>query len=193
MQRAIWIVTFFVIIAVSYYWLFVDQERLNKMELLTKSDETITDNINTVSELERRLELRYIGHGKHLQDIQDEFKAHYEAYIEKMDSIDLVFEEIKFTMQQMEDKLVKKIDRTNDAVENLSDNFESFKRKTNRTSREIQLDISTIKDDINTIMERLPEEKKKKINSYNLKDIQNEKKYYKLNKNSIFHFYYNLS
>ncbi|MAP67476.1 MAG: hypothetical protein CMF80_07250 [Candidatus Marinimicrobia bacterium] len=162
MQRAIWIVTFFVILAVSYYWLFVDQERLNKMELLTKSDETITDNINTVSELERRLELRYIGHGKHLQDIQDEFRAHYKSYIEKMDSIDLVFEEIKFTMQQMEDNLVKKIDRTNDAVENLSDNFESFKRKTNRTTREIQLDISTIKDDINKIMERLPEEKKKK-------------------------------
>ena len=65
-------------------------------------------------------------------------------------------------MQQMEDNLVKKIDRTNDAVENLSDNFESFKRKTNRTTREIQLDISTIKDDINKIMERLPEEKKKK-------------------------------
>ena len=80
------------------------------MELLTKSDETITDNINTVSELERRLELRYIGHGKHLQDIQDEFRAHYQSYIEKMDSIDLVFEEIKFTMQQMEDNLVKKID-----------------------------------------------------------------------------------
>ena len=129
MQRAIWIVTFFVILAVSYYWLFVDQERLNKMELLTKSDETITDNINTVSELERRLELRYIGHGKHLQDIQDEFRAHYKSYIEKMDSIDLVFEEIKFTMQQMEDNLVKKIDRTNDAVENLSDNFESFKSR----------------------------------------------------------------
>ena len=162
MQRAIWIVTFFVILAVSYYWLFVDQERLNKMELLTKSDETITDNINTISELERRLELRYIGHGKHLQDIQDEFRAHYKSYIEKMDSIDLVFEEIKFTMQQMEDNLVKKIDRTNDAIENLSDNFESFKRKTNRTTREIQLDISTIKDDINKIMERLPEEKKKK-------------------------------
>ena len=162
MQRAIWIVTFFVILAVSYYWLFVDQERLNRMELLTKSDETITDNINTVSELERRLELRYIGHGKHLQDIQDEFRDHYKSYIEKMDSIDLVFEEIKFTMQQMEDNLVKKIDRTNDAVENLSDNFESFKRKTNRTTREIQLDISTIKDDINKIMERLPEEKKKK-------------------------------
>ena len=162
MQRAIWIVTFFVILAVSYYWLFVDQERLNKMELLTKSDETITDNINTVSELERRLELRYIGHGKHLQNIQDEFRAHYKSYIEKMDSIDLVFEEIKFTMQQIEDNLVKKIDRTNDAVENLSDNFESFKRKTNRTTREIQLDISTIKDDINKIMERLPEEKKKK-------------------------------
>ena len=49
-----------------------------------------------------------------------------------------------------------------EAVDNLSDTYESFKRKTNRTTREIQLDISTIKDDINTIYERLPEEKKKK-------------------------------
>ena len=48
------------------------------------------------------------------------------------------------------------------ALISISDNFESFKRKTNRTTREIQLDISTIKDDINTIYERLPEEKKKK-------------------------------
>ena len=162
MQRAIWFVTFFIILAVGYYWLFVDQERQNTMSILTESDETITDNINTVSELERRLELRYVGHGKHLQGIQDEFRAHYKVYAEKMDSIDMVIEEIKFTMQQMEDKLIKKIDRTNDAVDNLSDTYESFKRKTNRTTREIQLDISTIKDDINVIYERLPEEKKKK-------------------------------
>ena len=161
MQRAIWFVTFFIILAVGYYWVFVDQERQDTMTVLTESDELISDNINTVSELERRLELKYIGHGKHLQGIQDEFRAHYEIYIEKMDSIDMVIEEIKFTMQQMEDKLIKKIDRTNDAIENLSDTFESFKRKTNRTTREIQLDISTIKDDINTIYERLPEEKKK--------------------------------
>ena len=132
------------------------------MEILAESDISISDNINTVSELERRLELRYIGHGKHLKTIQDEFKDHYEIYSEKMDSIDMVIEEIKFSIQQMEDKLIKKIDRTNDSVENLSDTFESFKRKTNRTTREIQLDVSTIKDDINVIMERLPEEKKKK-------------------------------
>ena len=162
MQRAIWFVTFFIILAVGYYWVFVDQKRLDTMSVLSESDEVITDNINTVTELERRLELRYLGHGKHLQNIQDEFRAHYKVYTEKMDSIDMVFEEIKFTMQQMEDKLIKKIDRTNDAVDNLSDNFESFKRKTNRTTREIQLDISTIIDDINTIYERLPTEEKKK-------------------------------
>jgi len=162
MQRAIWFVTFFIILAVGYYWFFVDQERQTAMAVLAESDETITDNINTVSELERRLELRYIGHGKHLQGIQNEFRDHYNTYAEKMDSIDMVIEEIKFTMQQMEDKLIKKIDRTNDAVDNLSDTYESFKRKTNRTTREIQLDISTIKDDINIIYERLPEEKKKK-------------------------------
>ena len=89
MQRAIWFVTFFIILAVGYYWVFVDQKRLDTMSVLSESDEVITDNINTVTELERRLELRYLGHGKHLQNIQDEFRAHYKVYTEKMDSIDL--------------------------------------------------------------------------------------------------------
>ena len=71
-------------------------------------------------------------------------------------------EEVQYNLDEYGRVTNKKIDRTNDAVDNLSDTFESFKRKTNRTTREIQLDISTIKDDINTIYERLPEEKKKK-------------------------------
>ncbi len=162
MQRAIWFVAFFIILAVGYYWLFIDQERVNEMSELAKNDEIITGDINTVEELERRLELRYIGHGKHLQNIQDKFQEHYEEYQVKMDSLDMVIEEIKFLMDQMEDKLIKKIDRTDDKLENISDNFESFKRKSNRTLREIQLDISTIKDDIKSINDILSGEDKKK-------------------------------
>ena len=31
MQRAIWFVVFFIILAGGYYWLFIDQERVNEM------------------------------------------------------------------------------------------------------------------------------------------------------------------
>ncbi len=161
MQRASWIVIFFIILGVGYYWLFIDQERVSEMITLAENDESIAGDVNTVEELERRLELRYIGHGKHLQSIQDEYRAHYQEYKTKMDSLDMVLEEIKFSMEQLEDKLIKKIDRTDDKLENLSDSFESFKRKTNRSIREIQLDVSTIKDDIKAINEKLTEDKKK--------------------------------
>ena len=157
MQRVIWFVTFFIILAVGYYWFFIDQERVEDMNSLALRDERISGEINTVSELDRRLELKYIGHGKHLKTIQDEFKAHYDAYLDKMDSLDMVLEEVKFTMEQMEDRLLKKIDRNNVEIENVSDSFESFKRKTNRSVREIQLDISTIKDDITAINNKLEE------------------------------------
>ena len=162
MQKVISFITFFIILAIGYYWLFVDQDRVDKMSYLTESDHEIVGNVNTVQELERRLELRYIGHGKHLQQIQDEFKAHYIQYQTKMDSLDLVLEEIKFIIEQLEDRLVKKIDRNKDDIENLTDSFDSFKRKSNRTVREIQLDISTLKDDINVINERIDEFHKKK-------------------------------
>lgn len=162
MQRVSWFVIFFIILGVGYYWLFIDQERVSEMTVLSQNDETLTGDVNTVEELERRLELRYIGHGKHLQSIQDEYHAHYQEYITKMDSIDMVLEEIKFSMEQMKDQLIKKIDRNKDDLETLSDSFESFKRKTNRSFREIQLDVSTIKDDIKAINEKLAEDKKKK-------------------------------
>ena len=77
MQKVISFITFFIILAIGYYWLFIDQDRVDKMSYLTESDQEIVGNVNTVQELERRLELRYIGHGKHLQQIQDEFKIHY--------------------------------------------------------------------------------------------------------------------
>ena len=48
MQRAIWFVAFFIILAVGYYWLFIDQERVSEMSELAKNDEIISGDIKTV-------------------------------------------------------------------------------------------------------------------------------------------------
>ena len=155
MQRAIWIITFFIILAIGYYWIVVDDSRTQKMVELADSDRELSGDVNSTVEVYDRLEIKWIGTSKHVQTLQNETHAHYAAYATQMDSIDIVFEEIKFSIEQLEEILTRKIDRVKDDLENLEDGFESFKRSTNRTVRELKQNISTIQDDINTLNEKV--------------------------------------
>ena len=166
MQRAIWIVTVFIILAIGYYWLVVDNTRIERMGKLAESDVELSGDVNSTVEIYDRLEKKWIGTSKHVKTLQDETHAHYTAYEAQMDSIDIVFEQIKFSIEQLEEVLTRKIDRVKDEVKNLEDGFETFKRSTNRTIRELKQNISTIQDDINTLNETvfppLEEDEKKK-------------------------------
>ena len=166
MQRAIWIVTVFIILAIGYYWLVVDNTRIERMGKLAESDVELSGDVNSTVEIYDRLEKKWIGTSKHVKTLQDETHAHYRAYEAQMDSIDIVFEQIKFSIEQLEEVLTRKIDRVKDEVKNLEDGFETFKRSTNRTIREVKQNISTIQDDINTLNETVfppvEEDEKKK-------------------------------
>ena len=151
MQRAIWIITFFIIIAIGYYWMVVDDSRTKQMVELSDSDAELSGDVNSTVEIYDRLEKKWIGTSKHVQTLQRETHAHYAVYEAQMDSIDIVFEEIKFSIEQLEEILTRKIDRVKDDVRNLEDSFEIFKRSTKRTERDMKQKISTIQDDINTL------------------------------------------
>ena len=151
MQRAIWIVTFFIIIAIGYYWMVVDDSRTKQMVELSDSDAELSGDVNSTVEIYDRLEKKWIGTSKHVQTLQKETHTHYAVYEAQMDSIDIVFEEIKFSIEQLEEILIRKIDRVKDDVRNLEDNFETFKRSTKRAGRDMKQKISTIQDDINTL------------------------------------------
>ena len=151
MQRAIWIITFFIIIAIGYYWMVVDDSRTKQMVELSDSDAELSGDVNSTVEIYDRLENKWIGTSKHVQTLQKETHAHYSVYDAQMDSIDIVFEEIKFSIEQLEETLIRKIDRVKDDVRNLEDGFETFKRSTKREGRDMKQKISTIQDDINTL------------------------------------------
>ena len=155
MQRAIWIVTFFIVLAIGYYWVVIDDTRTRRMVELENSDDELSGDVNSTVEVYDRLEMKWIGTSKHVKTLQEETHAHYAAYAEQMDSIDIVFEEIKFSIEQLKEILIRKIDRVKDKVKNLEDGFESFKRSTNRTIRELKQNISIIQDDINTLNEKV--------------------------------------
>ena len=151
MQRAIWIITFFIIIAIGYYWMVVDDTRTKQMVELADSDADLSSDVNSTIEIYDRLEKKWIGTSKHVQTLQKETHAHYAVYEAQMDSIDIVFEEIKFSIEQLEEILIRKIDRVKEDVRNLEDSFETFKRLTKRAERDMKQKISTIRDDINTL------------------------------------------
>ena len=155
MQRTIWIITFFIILAIGYYWIVIDDSRTQKMVELADSDKELSGDVNSTVEIYDRLEKKWIGTSKHVQTLQNETHAHYAAYASHMDSIDIVFERIIFSIGELEESLTRKIDRVKDDVKNLEDGFESFKRSTNRTIRELKQNISTIQDDIKTLDEKV--------------------------------------
>ena len=165
-KRAIWIVTVFIILAIGYYWVVIDDSRTEQMGELAHNDNKLSGDVNSTVEVYDRLEKKWIGTSKHVQTLQEETHSHYKTYEEKMDSINIVFEEIKFSIEQLEEMLIRKIDRVKEDVINLEETFESYKRSNNRSIREIKQNISTIKDDIAKINEKVfppaEEEKKKK-------------------------------
>ena len=68
-----------------------------------------------------RFDLRLIGHGKHLKTLQEQTHAHYDAYASKMDSIDVVFERMKLDIEQLEERLIQKLDRLNIEIIDVSE------------------------------------------------------------------------
>ena len=159
MQRVIAVITFFILLAGGYYWFIIDESRTNQMIELESSDESLKGDYNATTEKYDRFDLRLIGHGNHLKTLQDETYAHYDAYASKMDSIDVVFDRMKLDIEQLEERLIQKLDRLNDNIRNVSESFDSYKRTANRSRREMENNITTLRDDLTVIDKQLNPEK----------------------------------
>ncbi len=155
MQRVIAVITFFILLAGGYYWFVIDESRTKQMVQLESSDVTLKGDVNSTLEVHDRLELKWIGTSKHVKTLQEETHTHYDVYASKMDSIDVVFERMKLDIEQLEERLIQKLDRLNDEIRNVSESFDSYKRTANRTVREMKNDITTLRDDLTTIDKQL--------------------------------------
>ena len=105
----IWISIFLIVTVGSYYYFTIDSQRVIKMDDLGKKDVELKDDYNSTVSQYHDFDLRLIGHGKHLQSMQSTLNAHRKAYSEKMDSINLVFEEVKYLIEDLESRFTKKI------------------------------------------------------------------------------------
>ncbi len=161
-QRILGFILFFVVILMGYYWMVIDEDRIVKMDTLVDSDQELKDDYNSTTEKYDRFDLRLIGHGKHLQTLQDETEAHYARYAVKMDSIDVVFERLKLDIEQMEDRLTQKIDRLREQIMDLEDSFTSYKSTSNRKFNALKLEVDNNRNDINVLDAKVNPKKEEK-------------------------------
>jgi len=162
MQRAIWIVTFLIILAGAYYWVVIHEGDVSSVSMISDKLELQTDNINTITEEQNRLELRYIGHGKHLKTMQDEFKAHYTAYNKKMELLDADIIRVNNSINDLGEQLNSRINDVNVEIEDMRDEydaqFNSNRRKIGdleRSAENMEQDISEIKALLIIVKEKL--------------------------------------
>ena len=157
-DRTIWIAIVVLTLAGLYYWVVVDQSRVDNMNDLESSDFELTGDVTEWSEAYKRLELKWRGTSKHVKTLQEETQSHYDAYNAKVDSINNSFERLEFKLDQINENLSNKIENLGDDLESLSEEFSSYKRTTQRDVRKINKSLEGLREDIDAVNKKIEEE-----------------------------------
>jgi len=157
-DRTIWIAILILVLAGLYYWIVVDQSRVDEMKDLESSDFELTGDVTEWSEAYKRLELKWRGTSKHVKTLQEETHLHYDSYNTKVDSVNNAFERLEFKLDQINENLSNKIENLGDNIESLSEEFSSYKRTTQRDVRKINKTLQGLREDIDAINKKIEEE-----------------------------------
>ena len=157
-NNVIWITVVLIILCGAYYWVVVDSNRLEEMSTLEKSDTNLKGDVNEWSEYYKEQNKKWIGTSKHVKTLQEETKEHYSIYDEKVDSINNSFDRIEFKIEQLNERLMSKIDKIENNLDKIDEEFGSYKRATDRKNMMQEKEIKSIKLDIESIKARIKEE-----------------------------------
>ena len=146
----------FLIIAGMVWIGFFEKDKLQtKQETIVDEHQDLDEDVNSTVEQYRKFDLRLRGHGEHLQTMQNETDAHYDAYNAKMESISDDFERVELRIDQLEETIIQKLDRLSDEISVLSDEFSTNKRNQNRANREVKMNIKTLTDQFESLDRQL--------------------------------------
>ena len=155
--RGIWIVTVIIIFCGLYYWVVVDEQRVQEMSSLEVSDVSLKGDVNEWSEYYNRLEKKWIGTSKHVRTLQEETAKHYKSYDSKVDSINNTFERIEYKIDQINEMLTDRINDLSTDLESLNEEFSSYKRATQRDVMKMKKRFESIEEKLDNLEKQLEE------------------------------------
>ena len=155
-----------VLIGVAGYFQYIATNMIVRMDELNRNDSEHVDVVhNEFREDLRKLNLQFIGRGKHLQKAQRDIIANTK-YIEYVtDSLGNAIQEVQYNLDELDRTVAKQFANVEDDIQDLTDNFNRERRRSKGERTEIKQTITVMQSEIKVLNDKVfgvPEEEKEK-------------------------------
>ena len=155
-----------VLIGVAGYFQYIATNMIVRMDELNRNDSEHVDVVhNEFREDLRKLNLQFIGRGKHLQKAQQDIIANTK-YIEYVtDSLGNAIQEVQYNLDELDRKVAKQFANVEDDIQDLTDSFNRERRRSKGERAEIKQTITVMQSEIKVLNDKVfgvPEEEKDK-------------------------------
>jgi DNA anti-recombination protein RmuC len=155
-----------VLIGVAGYFQYMATNMIARMDELNKKDAAHVDVVhNEFREDLRKLNLQFIGRGKHLQKAQQDIIANTK-YIEYVtDSLGNAIQEVQYNLDELDRMVAKQFANVEDDIQDLTESFNRERRRSKSELAEIKQTITSMQSEIKALNDKVfgvPEEEKDK-------------------------------
>ena len=155
-----------VLIGVAGYFQYIATNMIVRMDELNRNDSEHVDVVhNEFREDLRKLNLQFIGRGKHLQKAQRDIIANTK-YIEYVtDSLGNAIQEVQYNLDELDRTVAKQFANVEDDIQDLTDSFNRERRRSKGERAEIKQTITVMQSEIKVLNDKVfgvPEEEKEK-------------------------------
>mgnify|MGYP001446813911 FL=1 len=155
-----------VLIGVAGYFQYMATNMIARMDELNKNDSEHVDVVhNEFREDLRKLNLQFIGRGKHLQKAQQDIIANTK-YIEYVtDSLGNAIQVVQYNLDELDRTVSKQFANVEDDIQDLTDSFNRERRRSKSERTEIKQTITVMQSELKVLNDKVfgvPEEEKEK-------------------------------
>jgi len=154
-----------IIIAAGGYFQWISDDMKSRMDVLNQNDQEHLDVIDKeFREDLRNLNLRFEGRGKHIRKAQQDIIANTNLINRTASELNDKIDEVQYNLDEFSRITDLKIDKANNALNDLEDSFNSQKRQNRRKFSDIEQTITQLQNQVKELHKPKDDaEKKKKI------------------------------
>ena len=154
------------LVGVAGYFQYMATDMITRMDELNMNDVEHVDVVHNEFRKDlRKLNLQFIGRGKHLQKAQQDIIANTK-YIEYVtDSLGNAIQVVQYNLDELDRKVAKQFANVEDDIQDLTDSFNRERRRSKSERAEIKQTITVMQSEIKVLNDKVfgvPEEEKDK-------------------------------
>jgi len=152
-----------ILIAAGGYFQWISDDMKSRMDALNQKDQDHLDVIDKeFREDLRNLNLRFEGRGKHIRTAQQDIIANTNLINTTASELNDKIDEVQYNLDEFSRITDLKIDKANNALNDLEDSFDSQKRQNRRKFSDIQQTITQLQNQVKELHEPKDEGEKEK-------------------------------